>query len=169
MRTTLAILSLLLAMTVGVIAGIGADQYFRLRSWRDLIQQRQRAARVDTRTRDPRQWAQDSARMASFERMARERWRPREIARHQAMMHCAVSFEFRDSLTRHMQLMTVRASDRLAPEMTRAEGWAFDPRGFQRGDTVTVVLPNVWCGDLLITGWGTSLTIPPPPLGLDVR
>jgi hypothetical protein len=170
MRAALAIISLLLALTVGVLAGITADQYFRLRTWRDLVQQRRMAAaRMATRSRDPRQWVQDSARMAAFERTARERWGPREIARYQAMMHCAVSFQFRDTLARHMQLMNARAWDRNAPGITVAEGWAFKPGGIQQGDTVTVVLPNVWCRDLVIGSFGTASTISPKALGLDVR
>jgi hypothetical protein len=170
MRTTLAIISLLLALTLGVLIGITADQYFRLRTFRDYFrQQRRYAARFGTRARDPKQWVQDSARMAAWERIARDQVMPREIARFQAMMHCAVSFQFRDTLARHMQLMNAKAWDRNAPGVTVAEGWTFKPGGFQQGDTVTVVLPNVWCGDLVIGGYGTALAMPPGALGLDVR
>src|SRR5258705_14022320 len=50
MRTPLAISSLLLALTLGVLIGITADQYFKLRTFRDyFLQQRRYAARLGTR------------------------------------------------------------------------------------------------------------------------
>lgn len=170
MRTSLAVVSLLLALTVGVLAGITADQYFRLRTWREIIlEHRRAAARSTTRDRDPKQWVQDSARMAAWEHMGRGRWGPREVARYQAAMHCAVSFQFRDTLSHHMQLFGAKAWDRNAPGVTVAEGLAFRPGGIQKGDTVTVVLPNIWCRDLVVSGYSMSLTMAPPALGLDVR
>jgi hypothetical protein len=42
-----------------------------------------------------------------------------------------------------------------------AEGWAYREPGFDKGDTATVVLPNVYCGDLLIGGYGASAVAPP--------
>lgn len=170
-RSALAVSVVALALSIGVLAGITADQYFRLRTWRELWQQRQWQAQIDVRRRDPRQWALDSARMAHWERVDRQsqQWGPREIERHQAMMHCAVSFQFRDTLARHMQLMNARAWDRNAPGTVVSQGWAFQREGFQRGDTVTVVIPDVWCGDIVIGSFGTSLVLDPPGLGLDVR
>lgn len=48
--------------------------------------------------------------------------------------------------------------------------YAFRPEGFQRGDTVRVVLPDVWCGDLVIGAFGASVAMTSPqPVRLDVR
>src|SRR5437868_8933825 len=108
---TIAVLSLLLTFTVGILTGMVTDQYFRLRPMRDVLRRPSRAVTpFRARSRDPRQWMEDSARMAEWEHGAAQRteWLPREIARQQVMMHCAVRFEFRDTLSRHMQLMNAR-------------------------------------------------------------
>jgi hypothetical protein len=64
---------------------------------------------------------------------------------------------------------SVRALDRLDPGVVVAEGWAYREPGFDKGDTATVVLPNIYCGDLLIRGYGASAVAPPPRYQLDVR
>jgi hypothetical protein len=83
-----------------------------------------------------------------------------EVARHQAFMHCAVSFQVRDTVSHHMQLMNARAWDRSMPSAVVGEAFAFNSGGFQRGDTVTVVFPNTWCGDIAIGGWGMAAIYP---------
>jgi hypothetical protein len=121
--------------------------------------------------RDPRQWLEDSARLAQWR--AREdsspRHLPREVRRVQALNACVVSFEFRDSAWKNLPLMHMRAYDRHNPGVVVAEGWAYREPGFTKGDTAIVVLPNIYCGDLLIGGYGASAVAPRAPASLDVR
>jgi hypothetical protein len=160
-----------LALTVGMLGGIALDQLFRLRNWRQALEARQQMARMDMRKRDRKQWLQDSTRMAAWDSVQRLRdpWQPREVARYQAFSNCAVSFQIRDTLARHMQLMEARAWHRSDPGRVIAHGWTFTPGGFQLSDTVTVVIPDVWCSEITIGGTGMSLILPTRGLGLDIR
>jgi hypothetical protein len=156
---------------LGVVAGAVLDALL-LPSVRRVWYQRQRRAEMLTaRMRDPRQWREDSARLAQWEARERAspRHSPREIRRLQALSACAVSFEFRDTTWKNLQLMHVRAWDRTNPGVVVAEGWAFHDRGFDKGDTATVVLPNIYCGDLLIGSYYASAIGPPPRYQLEVR
>jgi hypothetical protein len=156
---------------LGVVVGAVLDAVL-LPTVRRASYQRQRRAEIRTaRSRDPRQWREDSARRAQWE--AREgaspQHQPREIRRVQALNACAISFEFRDTSWKNLPLMHVRAWDRLNPGAVVAEGWAYREPGFNKGDTATVVLPNIYCGDLLVGGYGASAVGPPPRRRLDVR
>src|SRR5262245_59553393 len=93
--------------------------------------------------------------------------RPREIARQQAAENCAVSFEFRDTVEQHMQLFKVSAWDQMYPGTVIAAGWGFSRSGFRNHDTVSVVLPKVWCGDIVISGFSATL-LQPDSLRLNV-
>ncbi len=113
------------------------------------------------RANDPVQWRVDSALLV---RVARLGWAtrrpPREVRRVQALNTCAVSFAIRDTTWRHRQLFNAQAWDRLAPGRIIARGYAYRDGGFDAGDTATVVLPDVWCGDLLIGGYGAAAVFP---------
>ena len=80
---------------------------------------------------------------------------------------CAVSFEFRDTVAQHMQLFKVSAWDRMHPGTVIAEGWGFSRSGFKLHDTVSVVLPKVWCEDILIGGY-VAMLLQPDSLRLNV-
>jgi hypothetical protein len=155
---------------LGVVAGALLEAVL-LPSVRRAKSQHERWAgmRITARASDPRQWREDSARLAQWEEflaakeaLARASARhPREVRRVQAVSACAVSFEFRDTTLRNLPLLRVRARDRRNPSVVVAEGWAYREPGFDKGDTATVVLPHVYCGDLLIEGVGASAVAPP--------
>jgi hypothetical protein len=163
---------------VGVVAGAVLDAVL-LPSVRRAASRSQRWQRwaempMTARASDPRQWREDSARLAQWEEFRMRtaaRRHPREVRRVQALNACAVSIEFRDTILRNLPLMHVRAWDRRNPGVLVAEGWAYREPGFDKGDTVTVVLPNVYCADLLIAGYGASAVAPPQRrrYELDVR
>jgi hypothetical protein len=154
---------------LGVVAGL---------QWARELQGRW--ARAERRVRpyalrlhDPAQWARDSARLAEWHarHLARpERAWPREVRRVQALHSCAVSFEVRDSAWGALPLFDARAWDFRAPGAVIAEGWTYREGGFRAGDTATVVLPNVYCADLVIAGFGASVVAPPRgPVRVQVR
>ncbi|MFN2563494.1 MAG: hypothetical protein ABR499_00615 [Gemmatimonadaceae bacterium] len=150
---------------LGVVAGAVLEAVL-LPSVRRAGFQRERWAemRITARDSDPRQWREDSARVAQWQEIrmrASTPRHPREVRRVQALSACVVSFEFRDTTLRDLPLMHVRAWDRRNPGVVVAEGWAYREPGFDKGDTATVVLPNVYCRDLLIGGYGLSAVAPP--------
>jgi hypothetical protein len=116
----------------------------------------------ERRARDPVQWTRDSTAMT-----ARPPGRtPREIWRVQAQRNCAVGFEIRDSANGPHFLLradarSVRGRD---PSAIVAQGWTYTMGGFRPGDTATIVLPNVDCGEITIGSIGGSL-IPGRPVG----
>ena len=166
---------LLVALTLSAGLGAGAllGRHWRAevlrREWRQLERRWGEAAR---RRRDPEQWRRDSARQAEWEAQARRRPRPlhpREVRRAQVFAHCAVSFEIRDSTWGALTLFNARAWARARPGLVVAEGWSYDESGYEAGDTVTVVLPNVYCSEITIGGFGAALAAPEPPVRLRVR
>jgi hypothetical protein len=115
------------------------------------------------RQRDPEQFRKDSASQAliskRFESIRHAV--PAEVRRVQALSNCAISFEFRDTSYRAMKLFDVTAWDRLAPGTVVSRAMAYSETGFDQGDTATVVLPNVYCRDILVGSLGTSVVFPP--------
>jgi hypothetical protein len=160
-----------LALTAGAFVGAALDSYLSLRAYRfDWQRGAQRALHYRAAESDPRQWVADSAREAAWRRAQTDRWLPREIGRTQARTHCVVHFEIRDTTYRRLQLFEANARDRSQTGVVIARGYAFSPHGYQRGDTVDVVFPDVWCGDMVVGGWSAGMIDPPPPsIGLDVR
>jgi hypothetical protein len=114
------------------------------------------------RQRDPEQFRKDSAEQAliskRFESMRHAV--PAEVRRVQALSNCAVSFAFRDTSYRAAKLFDVTAWDRLAPGTVVSRAMAYSDTGFGRGDTTTVVLPNVYCRDIVVASLGTSVVFP---------
>ncbi|HKG93133.1 MAG TPA: hypothetical protein VKA84_14610 [Gemmatimonadaceae bacterium] len=160
-------------MALGGAVGLAAGL-----QWAPELQARwsrveRRARPYSQRLRDPEQWRRDSAKRAAWEARARARpagLNPREVRRVQALNTCAVSFEVRDSTWGRAQLFHARAWDRHQPGTVVAEAWAYREGGYAAGDTVTVVLPNVYCGDLLMAGYGGTWVGPAPnPVRVDVR
>lgn len=160
-----------LALAAGAFGGAALENSLGARSWRfDWQRRAQRALHYNAARRDPRQWAADSAREAAWRRAEEGRQAPREVGRVQALTHCVVQFEMRDTLYRHMELFHADAWDRSQTGTIIARGYAFAPHGWQRGDTAQIVFPNVWCGDIMVGGWGAGMIGPPaPPLRLQVR
>jgi hypothetical protein len=156
---------------LGVVVGAVLDAVLLPAVRRAQFQRQRRGEMMTARTRDPKQWREDSARLAEWEARQRDSLRhsPREVRRVQALAACAVSFEFRDTTWKNLALMRVRAWDRHAPGVVVAEGWTYREPGFNKGDTATVVLPNIYCGDLLIGSYGASRVVPRRPPRLDVR
>ena len=157
---------------VGLVAGV---------QWSRALQARwSRAARdaaggpYEQRRRDPAQWLRDSARRAAWQARQRalpERLRPREVRRVQALDACAVSFEVRDTAwAGRAVLFDARAWDRRRPGVVIASGATYREGGLGPGDTATVVLPRVYCADLVISGYGVSAVGPPPgPVHIEIR
>lgn len=148
-----------LAMSTGVISGVLIGRHWRaaaLRAeWNRVVEWRSETGR---RLADPDAWRRDSAAIAAHEstvtRLARRT--PREVARAQALSHCAVGFEVRDTLQRRLKLFDAEAWDWREPGRVVAEAQAYHPRGFEPGDTIWVVFPDVHCGGLLIGGRGSA-------------
>jgi hypothetical protein len=173
MRTGIAIgFALCAALVIGFVAGVSRERMSRS-SNRVIVSSRQDRGNVwglpDSvlRQRDTAKWTRDS--------ISQARWRayshlpPREVARAQAFANCAVSFEIRDTLYRKYWLLSAEARSARSPGPVLSKGWAYTAQGFRKGDTVAIVLPNVFCGDIVVASFAGSLAPPRPPLALDVR
>jgi hypothetical protein len=177
-------LLVLLAFGAGGAAGILMERNARItghvawmaQQWRSRQAERQHRQAYARQVLDPVQRHRDSLLNA---RISTYRWRPPlEIRRVQAGAHCAVSYEMQDTLFRHLSLFSAKAFDSDGPPVLSeggqpmlplAEGAAYREGGWDRGDTVTVVLPNVWCGGLGIIGSGGTAVAPPPPITVEQR
>jgi hypothetical protein len=148
---------------IGVVVGAVLDAAI-LPAAHTMWVARRRAVRVLTaRQRDPEQVREDSVSQAlisiHFETMRHAV--PAEVRRVQALSNCAVSFEFRDGSYRAAKLFDVTAWDRLAPGTVVSRAMAYSDTGFGKGDTATVVLPNVYCRDIIVGSLGMSVVLPP--------
>jgi hypothetical protein len=148
---------------IGVVVGAVLDAAI-LPAAHTMWVARRRAVRVLTaRQRDPEQFREDSVSQAliskHFETMRHAV--PAEVRRVQALSNCAVSFEFRDGSYRTTKLFDVTAWDRLAPGTVVSRAMAYSDTGFAKGDTATVVLPNVYCRDIIVGSLGMSVVLPP--------
>ena len=93
-----------------------------------------------------------------------------EIWRVQAFNNCAVGFRIRDTTYGPHWLVGAEAREaRTRMREPVSKGWTYTMSGFRRGDTVTIVLPNVFCGDITISSIEGSLSPPKPPIKLEVR
>ena len=79
-----------------------------------------------------------------------------------------VAFVFTDAAF-HAPIFSVEARDRHFDGRVAASGIVYKSDGFGPGDTAHVVLREVFCGSIWISGWGADVAPPPPPLGLHVR
>jgi hypothetical protein len=162
----------MLTAASGALGGVYLARGWRNWDWR--IERLRRAEAFDRattdsaqRAKDPEQWRRDSAEQA----VARlhTAGRPREIGRSQVAMHCVVNFEFRDSTYQAQPLFTAEAWARGLEGKVIAAGYTYKPDGFRRGDTARVVLPNVYCSDIVISGWSGGTALPARPLQLYIR
>jgi len=147
---------------IGVVAGAVLDAAI-LPTAHTIWAPRRPPARIFTaRERDPEQFRQDSAAQALISKriQSMRHAAPVEVRRVQAFNNCAISFEFRDTTYRSAQLFNVTAFDRLAPGTVVSRAMTYSDTGFGRGDTATVVLPNVYCRDIVVASLGNSF-VPP--------
>lgn len=146
---------------IGVVVGALLDAAILPRAHTAWARQ-QRSIRVLTaRQKDPEQFRKDSIAEALIARRfesARNR-APIEVRRVQVFSNCAVSFAFRDS-TRAAKLFDVAAWDRLTPGTVVSRAMTYSETGFGLGDTATVVLPNVYCRDIIVASYGASVVYP---------
>jgi hypothetical protein len=159
---TLVGLGALSGVLAGLAVGFAAGQ-----SWAVL----QRTGRL----RSPRFEELERAR-ASAEAVGRARARrvqpggrwltPHEVRRIQAGEHCAVTYMHDGDPEPSWRLMSVQAYAEPAGRPADAYGgvisqaWAYREAGFPPGDSVTVVLPYVWCGGARIGVSGYSTVNP---------
>ena len=163
---------LILAVASGALGGVYLEHAWRNWDWRIDYARRARDAEIATRdstrrVRNPEQWRLDSV----AEAMARLRQAglPREVGRTQVAMHCVVNFAFGDSSFQAVPLFSAEAWRRGFEGKVIAAGYAYKPGGFRRGDTARVVLPNVYCSEVVISGWSGGAAFPPRPLELHIR
>ena len=115
---------------------------------------------------NPEKWRRDSAEFAARDARATPRRLPRELKREQVMNHCAVTFLITDSSLTWARLFYAQAKDLDGREYGR--GYSYRPRGFNPGDSVTVVVPETSCQTSYFS-FGFNLGGVPVPLRLDVR
>jgi hypothetical protein len=127
-----------------------------------------RAAYLELRRKaeNPEAWRRDSAEFALRETRAAPRRLPLELKREQVMNHCAVTFLITDSTLTWARLFYVQAKDLDGREYGR--GYLYRDKGFQSGDSVTVVVPETSCQTSYFS-FGFNLGGVPVPLRLDVR
>jgi hypothetical protein len=147
---------------IGVVVGAVLDAVILPTAHIMWAQRRAPIQVLTARQRDPEQFRKDSATEAltskRFESLRNAV--PAEVRRVQALSNCAISFEFRDTSYRAAKLFDVTAWDRSAPGTVVSRAMAYSEIGFGRGDTATVVLPNVYCRDIVVASLGTSVVFP---------
>ena len=163
---------LTLALASGALGGVYLAHVWRNWDWRIDYARRQRDAEIATRdstrrAQNPEQWRLDSAAEATAR--VRQAGQPREVGRTQVAMHCVVNFAFGDSSFHTVPLFSAEAWRRGFEGKVIATGYVYRPGGFQRGDTARVVLPNVYCSEVVISGWAGGDAFPRQPLQLHIR
>jgi hypothetical protein len=149
-------LLVVLPLVTGLTAGVALGRYWRATALRaEWRQAQRRATEAWQRRTDPEQWQRDSMSRAAAESTFARRPRlvlPREIARQQLFGGCAVGFEVRDS-RQPIALFEVRAGlwQMAGHAVTKAS--AYRPNGFTVGDTIWVVVREMDCGELAISGF----------------
>lgn len=158
-------------MAAGALGGVYFAHAWRNWDWR--VEWRRRAGAAEMAARDsarraanPEQWRRDSLEEAAWR--IRRADLPREVARRQAGPHCVVAFVFTDT-SHQAPIFSVEARDRHFDGRVAASGIVYKSDGFGAGDTAQVVLSEVFCGSIYISGWGADLAPTSPPLGLHVR
>ena|SRR5687768_9813380 len=149
-------LLVLLATAAGALGGVHLAHTWRNWDWRVDWRRRALAAEAAARdsarrARDPEQWRRDSLEKAAWRLRIADR--PREVARRQVGPHCVVAFLFADAAF-YAPIFSVEARDRHFDGRVAASGIVYKPDGFGPGDTAHVVLPEVSCGSIFISGWG---------------
>ena len=163
---------LILAVAGGALGGVYLEHAWRNWDWRIDYARRMRGAEIATRdstrrAQNPEQWRRDSAAEATAR--VRQAGQPREVGRTQVAMHCVVNFAFGDSSFQSVPLFSAEAWRRSFEGKVIAAGYAYKPGGFRRGDTARIVLPNVYCSDVIISGWSGGAAFPFQPLQLNIR
>ena len=159
MFRSVSVVQALVLLIIGVVVGAVLDAAI-LPAARGMRTGPRQPIRVFTaRQRDPEQFRKDSIAAALIARRSNRvgHSAPVEVRRVQALSNCAVSFEFRDSTHRDLKLFDVAAWDRLAPGTVVSRAMTYSETGFRRGDTATVVLPNVYCRDIIIGSFGSTM------------
>ena len=147
---------------IGVVVGALLDAVILPRAHTAWARQQRSTRALTARQKDPEQFRKDSiaeALIAKRFESARNR-APIEVRRVQAFNNCAVSFAFRDTSYRAAKLFDVTAWDRLTPGTVVSRAMTYSETGFGQGDTATVVLPNVYCRDIIVASLGTSVVYP---------
>ena len=160
-----------LAVAAGAFAGAYAEHAWQNWDWRVEYQRRARQSEWNAsdsarRVNAPEQWRADSLEQVAAR--LRQAGLPLEVRRSQVEAHCVVDFLFRDGATPLPTLFSAEARGREFDGRVVAKGYAYAPGGFDRGDTAHVVLPNVNCGNILISGWASG-GLGQPPMRLEVR
>jgi hypothetical protein len=162
MFRSVTVLDALVLVIVGVVVGAVLDAAILPAAHQVWFRQRPPVRVITSRDRDPEQFRKDSAAQAliakRFEGLRDQV--PAEVRRVQAFNNCAVSFEFRDTTYHAAKLFDVTAWDRLAPGTVVSRAMAYSDTGFGRGDTATVVLPNVYCRDIIVASIGSAVILP---------
>lgn len=104
-----------------------------------------------------RERQRDSLANLSTHRAARERdfYPAREIGRAQVGFHCALTFVLRKPPYGRSEEFHIRARDAFARPL--GSGYAYAPRGFKTGDTLTLVVQNVECPRIAGYGMGRGM------------
>ena len=162
MFRSVSVLQALSLVLIGVVVGAVLDAIILPAAHTMRVQRRPPTQVFTARQRDPEQFRRDSASQALISKRfeAMRHAVPAEVRRVQALSNCAISFEFRDTSYRGAKLFDVTAWDRLAPGTVVSRAMAYSETGFGRGDTATIVLPNVYCRDIVVASLGTSVVFP---------
>ena len=153
----LVLLSLLVGLSAGILAGREWDAYeYRLRrlsSARFL-----RAIRVQDSARVAELARRDSVRRvrASVARLIP----PLELRRLQALNTCVLTYVMRGDRARNMALFHVDLRDHAGNRLPRA--YAYREAGFPDGSSAQVIVPDVECGRLEIAGYGSAMVFDRP-------
>ena len=147
-------------VAIGVVFGVCLDALALSPVRSAWPRQAARLRILTARQRDPAQFRKDSAAQAEIVNRLRTHRPPLEVRRTQAATNCAVSFEFQDGEYHQAKLFEVSAWDRLAPGIVVTRAFTYRETGFNKGDTATVVLPNVYCRDIIVASMGTAPVFP---------
>ena len=155
----------LLIVVVAAAGGLGGmylTHVWQNWDWRVEWQRRARQSEWEAtesarRLNDPVGWRRDSILTAVAR--ARQAGRPREVRRTQVGPHCVVDFAIQDSIGPMGALFSAEARGRGFDGRVVARGYAYRAGGFAPGETAHVVMPEVYCSDILVSGWtfGTLL------------
>jgi hypothetical protein len=154
------------ALVAGLATGVLIGRHWSAAAWRHAWAHYEQARREWTRSLQDREAGQRGA--GSAIRSARAV----EVRRAQVSSHCAVSFEVRDTVAAGLELFRAQAREPSSVDTgVIAEGWSYREGGYRKGDTATVVLPHIPCGNLWISGFGWSSAAPVWPASpqLDIR
>jgi hypothetical protein len=162
MFRSVSVVQALVLVIIGVIVGAVLDAAILPTAHGMSVRSRPPSRVFTARDRDPYQFRLDSVAGDSLAKRIRvlRRTAPVEVRRIQALNNCAVSFVFRDTAYRALRLFSATAWDRLAPGTLVSRGMTYSDKGFGLGDTATVVLPNVYCRDIIVASFGGSPTLP---------